>query len=33
MTPRERRDWPYIAGALGFLLGFCVMGALRYFGV
>jgi hypothetical protein len=33
MTPRERRDWPLITGARGFVLGFSLMGALRAFGL
>jgi hypothetical protein len=33
MTPRERRDWPLITAAVGFLLGFCFMGLLRYLGL
>lgn len=32
MTPRERRDLPWLIGAFGFLLGFCAVQAMRYFG-
>jgi len=33
VTPRERRDWPWITGAIGFILGFCLMSLVnQYFG-
>jgi hypothetical protein len=34
MTPRERHDWPYLVGALAFVIGFILMSLLKqYFGV
>jgi hypothetical protein len=33
MTPRERRDWPWVRGALALVIGFILMSLAQwYFG-